>query len=32
MSTKQRIAGWSVFIGELAFLGVMCYFIVRYLS
>lgn len=30
MSNKQRIAGWAVFIGELALIGVVAYLIDRY--
>jgi len=30
MSNKQRIAGWALFLGELAFIGVGSYLVVRY--
>ncbi len=32
MSVKQRVAGWSVFLGELTFIGVCGWFMARYLS
>lgn len=30
MSNKQRVVGWVVFLGELAFIGVASYLVVRY--
>ena len=30
MSNKQRLAGLAVFLGELAFIGVASYLVVRY--
>ncbi len=32
MSNKQRVAGWAVFLGELAFIGGVGYLIARYYS